>query len=141
MRARVLALSSMVAAAAGCSNPTEPQMHKVLAVIAGFAEDDPHIHIAGSKQGIGITVRTYASGCHSMGSTEVVRDGMRIDVRPYDLEPPDGTPCTRDLQQFQHSVQVSVTTTGEYTVTVHGLRSPHEDTITVRRSAYVNVDD
>lgn len=121
----------------GCSI-TEPEPLPVLATIAGYNADDPFVTVTVTGTTATVTVRTYGSGCSSMGDTDVQVNGLEALVVPYDYEPG----CTnRVLFQFQHTAAVEFDTTGSAVIRVRGLDGrtvsqlhPMPDTVVVERT-------
>ena len=68
-----------------------------------------------------VTITTVgSSSCTREDGVEVERSPGRVVLTPYDWVAPSGSTCTRDLQPFPRTVQVTLPQPGEYTLRVEG---------------------
>jgi hypothetical protein len=79
----------------------------------------PALATAGAPFTVGLA--TYGGGCASRARTEVVVDGFKVDILPYDLRAQDDT-CPDVLMFLDHSVGLTFATEGVVSVRIHGLR-------------------
>jgi hypothetical protein len=68
-----------------------------------------------------VTITTVGSSTCTRGDgVEVARSPARVVLTPYDWVAPAGSTCTRDLQPFPRTVQLTLPQPGEYTLRVEG---------------------
>jgi len=67
-----------------------------------------------------VTVRTLgSSSCTRAADTDVVVNGLDVDITPYDEYARNLPACTTDIHPFEHQAQVTVTTPGQARIRLH----------------------
>lgn len=116
---------------AACNPARGPQDHAItssveqppaqqLGAIAGCMEGDPQISVRVNGRTVIVNVITYGDGCYQRGETQLSMAGMVADIRPYDLVPPPGTICTRQLVAGTHEAHLNFESGGVARIRVHG---------------------
>lgn len=144
MMKRILLLG-LVAFALGCNLPTWVEEVRVVGVVVGFQDDDPHIVVPDTVQAgadFTVSVRTYGGGCERQGSTELEVDGLGATVTPYDITLRGvNVACTAVLKSFTHKATLRFVESGTARVTVRGReggRAGHGDgLVTFERTVVV----
>jgi hypothetical protein len=128
----------LVLVGSGC--PLEPSEREerlgVIQALPGFpvqvgvpvsaAVDEPFV----------VSVLTHAGRCVRAGPTQVRRDGMTADIRPYDLHV-GGRDCTTDAPFHQHIATLRFDQPGTATVHFIGVAHPGGDVLTVTRTVTI----
>jgi hypothetical protein len=89
---------------------------------------------------IAVNVVTYGDGCFSSERTEVVVDGERADVAPFDRRRiSDQAPCPLILLELSHGMSMTFDTPGPKTIRVHGRRvdADADEVIEIQRAVAV----
>jgi hypothetical protein len=105
---------------AGMAGSPNVAADQQLGAIKGFMEGDPRITVRTEGRSVVVAVTTYGDGCYRKGQTHVTVSGMVADVRPYDVVPPAGTNCTRQLVAGIHEAVISFPSSGTARIRVHG---------------------
>jgi hypothetical protein len=117
------AAGAVVLTAAAC-DLVAPNETVVPALIVGVTSDEPDISVPATAevgQDVVVRVTSYGlSGCWRKGETQASVDGLDATVRPFDVEPDDGSICTANIPVFTHEATVRFEEAGTGTVTVHG---------------------
>ena len=111
----------LILLASGCSVFTDPDRVRVLGEIAGYLEGDPQVGIEQDGRTVTVLVTTYGSGCHTMGETDVVVEGLTATITPWDYTAPPGTACTDQLLSFEHRAVVQFATSGTAELRIRGI--------------------
>ena len=112
----------LLLSACGLLNEPEVEFRPVLAAIAGFNADDPHILIEPAARGARVTIHTYGSSCNAKASTQVNVSGMTATVAPFNLEPAN-RPCLADLVVITHEALIAFPQGGTATILVRGINT------------------
>lgn len=129
---RCLLLPVMVAGVVttGCSGVLGLDAEKRPGIIAFY--DDPVVVDVPDTVEVGapfeVSVRTYGGGCIRKDGTEVEEDGLRIQIRPYDIHS-GASICTAELRLFDHRVTVSFGRAGVGEIQVHGWEMPADSSL------------
>ena len=135
------AMFSGVAAAILQACSAGPEFSRVMGEVQ--LHDDPVEAVVPPSWAEGVEflalVTTYG-GCHmEQGDTEVVEDGLRAVVTPYDLVEidPDNPNCPDVLFVWTHTAGVTFRQRGQATVVFRGRRFPGGDTVEVERTIQI----
>lgn len=85
-----------------------------------------------------VQVVSYGGGCIREGFTDVVTEGMTVDVRPFDFHTTgEKVVCTAELALFRRDVQLRFDQPGTATIRIHGRRMPGEEPVTITRTLII----
>lgn len=143
-RLTALLLAGFVVSA--CTDPTViPPAGKVFSVIDPDGLPPSNVGIAlpdTVPSGASLAVPFYtwgSSSCTVAAGEDVSAAGQTITITSYDAAIPAGTPCTRDLRQFERRTTVQAPA-GEVTFHLRGRRlgaDPSDEPITLSRTVVV----
>jgi hypothetical protein len=118
---RLPLLVAITAVVVGCSSADDDEQ---LGVVE-FYSDEARIEAPASAQvgeSFELGVSTFGGGCTELVRTEVVIEGLEVDVRPYDRGYESDEVCTDILVVLDHGVGLSFDQAGSATIRVHGRR-------------------
>lgn len=140
---RRLAPLGALALLLGCGIVLGLERHRVVGVVAGVEEDDPHIGVpdtVDAGRSFRVTIRTYVGGCTRAGDTDVEVDGSEVVVTPYDLVRYTGGDRGCGVggpEPAEHSAEVRIDRPGAAELTFRGRRLGERMPIGYRRAVFV----
>lgn len=109
---------------AACRSPAESGWERRVGVLPVAFSSLQSVMVASPiRAGVpfAVTITTVGSSTCTRGDgVEVARSPGRLVLTPYDWVAPRGSSCTRDLQPFPRTVQLTLAQPGEYTLRVEG---------------------
>lgn len=88
----------------------------------------------------GVTVATYGGGCTEKGETAVQLEGLRAEIRLYDVdtEPATGG-CADIFRTHEHTATVTFAEAGEAEITFYGLKEDASGVVNVSHTRTLEV--
>lgn len=134
----IAAAAALVLVGSGC--PLDPaEREERLGVIQVLPQFPVQVGVPDSapvNEAFVVSVVTHAGRCLRAGPTHVRKDGMAVDVRPYDLHL-GGRDCTSDAAFHRHIAMLRFEQPGEATVRFIGLGHPGGEILTVARTVTI----
>ena len=125
---------------ASCGNILESDEDRRLGVIAFFG-DTAEIELPDTVHpaiSFDVAIRTYAGSCDRMGPTKASgKEGVFVDVTPYDFFYTGPNACDDILVAFDHRVNLVFLTPGEVEFRFHGRHLPDGAKMTLIRQVVV----
>lgn len=119
-----LGLASVVLVGSACRSPAESDWERRVGTLPLAVSSMQSVMVASPiRAGVpfAVTITTVgSSSCTRGDGIEVERSPGRVVLTPYDWVAPSGSTCTRDLQPFPRTVQLTLPQPGEYTLRVEG---------------------
>ena len=134
----IAAAAALVLVSSGCPlDPTEREERLgIIQILPAFPARVGTPQTAAAGEPFVVSVVTHGGGCLRAGPTRVHRDGMTVDVRPYDLYPGDDA-CTADAAFHTHVAILEFNRPGPATVRFTGVGHPGGDVVTVTRTVTI----
>ncbi|HEU0300121.1 MAG TPA: hypothetical protein VFR37_11715 [Longimicrobium sp.] len=134
----IAAAAALVLVGSGC--PLAPGEREerlgIIQVLPGFPAQVGVPGSAAVGEPFVVSVLTHAGRCLRAGPTQVRRDGMTAEVRPYDLYL-SGSDCTSDAAYHQHIATLWFDQPGTATVHFTGVGNPGGQILTVTRTVTI----
>lgn len=134
----VAGAAALVLAGSGCplDPPEREERLGIIQIIPGFPAQVGVPDSAAVDEPFTVSVRTAAGRCIRAGPTQVRKNGMTADVRPYDLHVGGGD-CTSDAPFHQHIATLRFDQAGAATIRFIGLGQPGEELLTIDRTVTI----
>jgi hypothetical protein len=122
--ARLGVALAVLASIAACRSPAESDWERQVGTLPVALSSVQSVMVASPiRAGVpfAVTITTVgSSSCTRGDGVEVERSSARVVLTPYDWVAPRGSTCTRDMQQFPRTVELTLAQPGEYTLRVEG---------------------